>query len=241
MRLPLTDTTRHWVLIPAAGCGRRMGSQQPKQYLTLAGCAVLEHVLRRFSDCAEIDGIMLVLAADDPYWPQLKVSIRPLLWTTPGGDERCRSVWAGLQALHDIASADDWVLVHDAARPCLHPEDLQRLLQAVQDDAVGGLLAVPARDTIKRADSQGRVIATEDRSVLWQAQTPQMFRYGLLCQALHTCFDQGYTVTDEASAIERLGYAPLLVASQHSNLKLTTPDDLAYAEHCLQPPLTTES
>ncbi len=240
MAISSTDTARHWVLIPAAGCGRRMGSQQPKQYLTLAGYSVLEHVLRRFGDCAQIDGIMLVLAADDPYWPQLKVRIRPPLWTTPGADERCRSVWAGLQALQDMATADDWVLVHDAARPCLHPQDLHRLLETVQNDAVGGLLAVPARDTIKRADSQGRVVATEDRSMLWQAQTPQMFRYGLLCQALQTSFDQGYTVTDEASAIERLGYAPRLVPSQHTNLKLTTPDDLAYAEYCLQQSLTTE-
>ena len=236
MTVTAQPSQQHWVVIPAAGRGRRMGSERPKQYLHLAGRTVLEHVLRRFASNPQIAGVMVVLAADDSDWPQLKLNShnsRLPLWTTTGADERCRSVWAGLNALQAVAAPDDWVLVHDAARPCLHPEDLQRLLDSLRDDPVGGLLAVPVRDTMKRADAQGRVLATEDRSALWHAQTPQMFRYQLLCQALQASFDQGYEVTDEASALEAAGYAPRLVQSQHSNLKLTTPEDLAYAEYCL--------
>lgn len=210
-----------------------MGAERPKQYLPLAGRPVLVHVLERFAACDRIDGLMVVLAAEDDDWPRLGLDISNL-YTAIGADERCRSVRAGLEALEMIAAPDDWVLVHDAARPCLHPEDLQRLLVELQDDTVGGLLAVPARDTMKRADAAGRVAATEDRSGLWHAQTPQMFRYKLLCEALDASFDRGLLVTDEASAVEAIGHAPRLVRSRHPNLKLTTPEDLAYAEYCLQ-------
>lgn len=211
-----------------------MGTERPKQYLPLAGRPVLEHVLQRFAACAGIDGLMVVLAADDGDWPSLAPSLRRPLWTTTGADERCRSVLAGLRALEEIAVPDDWVLVHDAARPCLHPEDLQRLLVELRDDPVGGLLATPVRDTMKRAGPDGRISATEDRTGLWHAQTPQMFRYALLCEALASCLDRGVLVTDEAAAVEALGHAPRLIPARHPNIKLTTPEDLAYVEYCVQ-------
>ncbi|MDX1606892.1 MAG: 2-C-methyl-D-erythritol 4-phosphate cytidylyltransferase [Candidatus Competibacterales bacterium] len=225
-----TAAVRHWLLVPAAGQGLRMGGDRPKQYLELAGRPLLLHALHRLLALETIAGVVVVLAADDPWWPRLRFASPVPLIIAPGGTERWQSVRNGLEALRDRAEASDWVLVHDAARPCVGRAELQRLLLELADDPVGGLLATPVRDTLKRADDEGRVVATESRDALWQAQTPQMFRYGLLCRALDRVLAAGLTVTDEAAAVEALGQAPRLVPGRSDNLKITTPEDLALAE-----------
>jgi len=224
---------QYWALIAAAGSGRRMAAVQPKQYLRLLGKTVLEHSLDRLLALPRITGATLVLSADDDYWDAL--DYRPLkpLWRAEGGRERVHSVFKGLQQLAEYAAADDWVLVHDAARPCVRPADLEHLCDTLADDAVGGLLAVPVKDTLKQSDAQACVTTTLDRSALWHAQTPQMFRLGLLRQALAKVLQQGEIVTDEAGAVERLGQHVRLVAGHYDNIKITTREDLLLAEYFL--------
>ena len=220
-----------WCVIPAAGVGRRMQADRPKQYLTVAGKTILEHTLDCFLDHPQLLGVMVSLSKADPYWPQLPCSQDPRIHRALGGGERADSVLNALLALlAEGASPEDWVLVHDAARPNLAAEDLTRLLQTLAHDPVGGLLAVPARDTLKRADAQGRVAATVDRSVIWHAYTPQMFRLGMLCHSLQNALASAQPVTDEASALEWAGYAPKLVEGRADNLKVTCPEDLAWLE-----------
>jgi 2-C-methyl-D-erythritol 4-phosphate cytidylyltransferase len=201
----------------------------PKQYLCLAGATVIEHALRPFLARRECEGIVVVLNADDAHWRSLAISNDSRIATAIGGGERADSVQAGLQALSSRAQPRDWVLVHDAARPCLSDEDLARLLRSLHDDAVGGLLAAPVVDTLKRADAEGRVSATVDRATLWHAFTPQMFRYEILLRALAT---RG-GATDEAQAVEALALKPKLVQGSADNLKITVPDDLVRAERIL--------
>ena len=217
------SSPRFWVVIPAAGSGMRMGAVLPKQYLPLAGRTVIEHSLARLAALPGVAGLVVVLAADDPYWSALKLQLDVPVQRITGGSERCHSVLAALTWLLGVADAHDWVLVHDAARPCVRRADLQRLLDALADDPVGGLLAVPARDTKKRADANGRVQETVDRIDLWQAQTPQMFRLGALHEALSGAIAAGVLVTDEASAMERAGLMPRLVGGHSDNIKITRP------------------
>lgn len=224
-------SARFWLVIPAAGIGARMAADRPKQYLQVAGRSILEHTLQRFLDHPALRGVVVSLAADDPYWPVLAVASDPRIRRAAGGRERADSVLAGLETLKNEGAADDdWVLVHDAARPNLAQEDLQRLLDSLADDPVGGLLAVPARDTLKRAGADGRVQETVDRSVIWQAYTPQMFRLGALRQALAQALRAQVAITDEASAIEWAGLAPRLVEGRADNLKVTRPEDLQYLQ-----------
>jgi len=223
-----------WVVVPAAGIGARMGAALPKQYLPLAGETVLACTLRRLAQHPGVSGLMVVLAADDPHWPGgFAIEGKPLL-TAVGGAERSDSVLAGLRALPDSVGAQDLVLVHDAARPCLRYEDLSRLLAAAGAHAVGALLAAPVADTLKRADAFGRCTATVPRADLWRALTPQAFRRADLVRALETAQRDGVQVTDEASAFERLGMLPQLVEGSADNIKITTPADLALAEFLLQ-------
>ncbi|MGQ7958927.1 2-C-methyl-D-erythritol 4-phosphate cytidylyltransferase [Pseudomonas sp. SP16.1] len=222
-------TTKFWLVIPAAGVGARMAADRPKQYLQVAGRCILEHSLHCFLDHPGLLGAVVCLAADDPYWPQLAVAGDPRVRRAPGGRERADSVLAGLDLLlAGGAAADGWVLVHDAARPNLAREDLDRLLSILAEDPVGGLLAVPARDTLKRADADGRVAETVDRAVIWQAYTPQMFRLAALHRALAGALAAGAQVTDEASALEWAGQAPRLVEGRADNLKVTRPEDLLW-------------
>lgn len=224
-------SARFWLVIPAAGIGARMAADRPKQYLQVAGRSILEHTLQRFLDHPALRGVVVSLAADDPYWPVLAVASDPRIRRAAGGRERADSVLAGLEILKNEGAADDdWVLVHDAARPNLALEDLQRLLDSLADDPVGGLLAVPARDTLKRAGADGRVQETVDRSVIWQAYTPQMFRLGALRQALAQALRAQVAITDEASAMEWAGLAPRLVEGRADNLKVTRPEDLQYLQ-----------
>ena len=218
-----------WVVIPAAGIGSRMRADRPKQYLQLAGRTILEHSLNCFLDHPRLKGLVLSLAADDPFWPNLVCANDPRICRAAGGAERADSVLAGLLQLLELgADADDWVLVHDAARPNLARSDLDGLLGELADDPIGGLLAVPARDTLKRAGADGRVAETVDRSLIWQAYTPQMFRFAALHQALADALVAGVAITDEASALEWAGQAPKLVEGRADNLKITRPEDLEW-------------
>ena len=222
----------HYAIVPAAGSGSRLGGEAPKQYQLLAGRPLLYHSLATLCRCRAIERVWVVLAPDDGWWRQFDWrSLGHKLETVfCGGATRAESVANGLRAAATAALDDDWVLVHDAARPCLSPAMLATLCDELADDAVGGLLAVPVADTLKRADSGQRVARSESRDGLWQAQTPQMFRYGLLSHALA----EHPGGTDEASAIEAAGLRPRLVRADASNLKVTYPADLRLAEMILQ-------
>ena len=221
-----------WLVVPAAGRGRRMGAECPKQYLLLNGQPVLAHTLARLQQAFPTARLCLCLDADDTHFDPGWVPFTH--WQrTPGGAERVDSVRQALAALADTARDTDLVLVHDVARPCVRVDDLQRLLASLSQDNVGGLLAAPAADTMKRDNGQGRVARTASRRDLWHAQTPQGFRYGLLRQALDAAVASGVEVTDEASAVEALGLAPQLIAGRRDNIKITHPEDLALAAHIL--------
>jgi 2-C-methyl-D-erythritol 4-phosphate cytidylyltransferase len=222
----------YWAIVPAAGIGSRMQADRPKQYLLLHGQTILEHTLQRLAAVPGLSGIVVSLAADDPYWPHLNTPA--LVQCAPGGAERCHSVLNALDFLAGQADADDWVLVHDAARPCVRVGDIQHLIASLADDPLGGLLAVPVRDTLKRADSAGVVRETVSRADLWHALTPQMFRLEMLRQALRRALDDGLFVTDEAQAMEYCGYHPRLIAGHPDNIKITQPQDLALASLYLQ-------
>lgn len=226
-------TARYWAVIPAAGGGARMGSTRPKQYLPMRGRAMLEWSLAPFLDSGWIDGVVLVLARSDQDFARLPVARHPKIVSVSGGAARAESVLAGLDAVaaRGVGAAEVFVLVHDAARPCLDWSDLERLRDEA-DDEHGGLLAMPVTDTLKRG-KQGKVAATLDRSLIWRAQTPQLFRLDLLRQALLDCQERNLEVTDEASAMERAGFQPRLVRGRESNLKVTYPEDLLLAEFWL--------
>lgn len=218
-----------WAVVPAAGAGRRFGSEIPKQYARIGGRPLLEWTLARLAAVPAVSGLMVVLAPDDPHWPGWTAIGGKPVRTAPGGAERADSVLAGLRALPYTVQDDDLVLVHDAARPCVRVEDIERLLAECGD---GGLLAAPVRDTLKRA-TDGVVAATEDRSALWRALTPQCFRRAELSAALAAARAAGRVPTDEAQAIEWAGGRPRLVEGAEDNLKVTTARDLALAEWLL--------
>ncbi|MFK3799235.1 MULTISPECIES: 2-C-methyl-D-erythritol 4-phosphate cytidylyltransferase [unclassified Pseudomonas] len=218
-----------WAVIPAAGVGARMAADRPKQYLQLGGLTILEHSLLCFLDHPGLKGLVISLAVDDPYWPTLPCALDSRIQRVAGGKERADSVLNALLHLHASGADDnDWVLVHDAARPNLARSDLDNLLGELAHDPVGGLLAVPAKDTLKRADANGRVSETVDRSLIWQAYTPQMFRLGALHRALADSLVSNVSITDEASAIEWAGQAPRLIEGRADNIKVTRPEDLEW-------------
>ena len=230
----MTAPTRLWAVLPAAGVGRRMGGSIPKQYLELAGRAVIEHTLELFVTHARISGVVVALGAEDGYWESTAYAAHPKVMRAPGGAERCHSVLNALSALEGRAEEHDWVLVHDAARPCLRLADLERLIDGLLEDEVGGLLGIPVRDTMKRAADGVRIDTTVDRSSLWHAYTPQMFRLGLLRRALREALSANDLVTDDASAIERLGLAPRLIEGHADNIKITRAEDLPLAHFYLK-------
>ncbi|MBI2319117.1 MAG: 2-C-methyl-D-erythritol 4-phosphate cytidylyltransferase [Betaproteobacteria bacterium] len=225
-------TSRFFALIPAAGTGSRLGDETPKQYRLLAGKPMLHHAVRSLLAAAEIDTVFVVLAAGDVLfrthdWSEFGARLAPLYC---GGASRRDSVLNGVIAAASAVDADDWLLVHDAARPCLGKAELSRLIAEVREDDVGGILAVPVADTLKRSDGERRILATEPREALWQAQTPQMFRHAVLLQALR----EHPGATDEAAAVEAMGLRPKLVEGSSANLKVTYPADLALAELILR-------
>lgn len=225
-----------WAVIPAAGVGKRMQSTTPKQYLRLHGKTVLEHALACFLQHPVIRGVVVVVSAGDAYWPDLAVSYQGQpVYRAWGGKERADSVLHGLKYLQENLGLADatQVLVHDAARPCLSQQDLNRLLVAQAEQ--GAILATPVRDTMKRAFKEQHLIShTEDRADLWHALTPQLASLGLLTQALEQALQAGVSITDEASALEYLGLNPLLVEGDVRNIKITRPADLALAEFFLR-------
>jgi 2-C-methyl-D-erythritol 4-phosphate cytidylyltransferase len=208
-------------------------SGMPKQYLPLAGRSVLEWSLAPLLVRPECAAVVMAIAADDARWLKSPLSRHPLIRAVEGGQERADSVLAGVTALRDQCQDSDWILVHDAARPCLEGNDLQRLIETLRDDEVGGLLAAPVVDTLKRAAAGHRVSATVSRDNLWRALTPQMFRYGVLSRALQEARQRGVMITDESQAVELLGLQPVLVAGSADNLKITLAEDLVRAERLL--------
>lgn len=230
----MNNKPQFFAIVPAAGAGRRVGGEIPKQYLTIQHQKVIEHTLAALLTMPAIVKVIVAISSTDDYWPQTQYAAHPQIITVAGGKERADSVLNGLLALRDTAQAMDWILVHDAARPCLKPQDLLKLTTALAEHPIGGLLGYPVRDTMKRVNERNSVLETVARQQLWHAQTPQLFRYELLCQALIQAQEQGYAVTDEASAIEYLGYQPQMVAGSADNIKITRADDLLLAEMILK-------
>ena len=224
-------TSRYFGLVPAAGSGSRFGSEVPKQYSSLVGKPMLHHSIARLLATPEVEIAFVVLAPGDTEfrkcdWSAFGNRLAPLYC---GGASRRESVLNGIIAAASLVDTNDWILVHDAVRPCLGTPELRRLIDEAGGDEVGGILAVPVADTLKRADGEQRIAATEPRDGLWRAQTPQMFRHGMLLRALR----EAEHVTDEASAVEALGYKPKLVEGSTKNLKVTFASDLDIAERLL--------
>lgn len=230
---------RHWCVVPAAGTGQRFGGVVPKQYLEVAGRSILRHTLDALLGHPLIAGVVVVLAAGDPHWPnandaQGKPAFEKPVLTAVGGDSRAASVLSGLERLPAEVGGNDLVLVHDAARPNLRASDLDVLIAAVRaHPRQGGILGAPVRDTLKRAGEGRSIAATEPREGLWRAFTPQMFARGALSTALRAVHAAGEAITDEAMAMEMQGAHPLLVEGREDNLKITTPADLARFEFLL--------
>jgi 2-C-methyl-D-erythritol 4-phosphate cytidylyltransferase len=223
--------SRFFGLVPAAGSGSRFGIAGPKQYSQLAGKPMLRHAVGRLLAASELEAVFVVLAPGDAEfrkhdWSEFGERLAPLYC---GGASRRESVLNGLVAAASAVDPNDWMLVHDAARPCLGQEELRRLIARASQDEVGAILAVPVSDTLKRADEELRIVETEPRDRLWQAQTPQMFRHGMLMRALRNTAH----ATDEAGAVEQLGYKPKLVEGSTTNLKVTFPADMEMAERLL--------
>ena len=228
----MTQSIKYWAVLPAAGVGKRMQSDRPKQYLELAGKTVIEQTLTRLLGAEIFSAIAVAVSAEDPYWPELELSRNPRVVTAPGGKERADSVLSALRSLRDRADDNDWVLVHDAARPCITSKDIHKLIDSLADDEVGGILALSSHDTLK--DVQGHtIVGTLDRRHIWRALTPQMFRYGMLKAALIEA-EGNPAITDEASALELKGLKPKIVEGRPDNIKITRPEDLALATFYLE-------
>lgn len=235
----MNKNLNYWAVLPAAGSGQRMNSAVPKQYLSLCGKTIIEHTIERLTGLSYLEKLMVVVAEDDSYWPTMPVFQHEKLSIIQGGAERFQSVLCGLRALKPLAKEDDWVLVHDVARPCVRLSDILRLIHEVKNHAVGGILACPALDTMKESarslnNTSYQVCRTVSRENLWHALTPQMFRFGILLDALETVASNGAVVTDEASAVESKGYAPLLVTGARDNIKITYSEDLPLARFFLE-------
>lgn len=223
----------YWLVIPAAGVGSRMGAEYPKQYLKLLDKTIIEHTLDRFLSLQFIERIYIAVAEDDTYWPKLPHAHNPRIIVVDGGKERADSVLNCLEALSAFAREEDWVLVHDAARPCIGVQEIMKLVAELENHPVGGILGIPVTDTLKQV-SNNTIEKTIDRTSLWQAQTPQMFRFGLLRSSLKLALRDGKKITDEASAMESYGYASLVVQGRSDNIKITRPEDLPIAAMLMQ-------
>lgn len=234
----MNDMNRIWVIIPAAGIGSRMLSDIPKQYLKLNDLTVIEHTISAFDSNPNISEIIVAVSPEDEYWPKIKIKSEKPLHQIHGGRERCFSVLNALKFLKDKAAPADWILVHDAARPCLSDDDLNLLLNELKNDEVGGILAIPVRDTMKSSvasdNEQFLINQTLNRDELWHALTPQMFRYQILYDAIESALNKNELVTDESSALELAGYQPRLIEGHADNIKITRPEDLALAAFFLR-------
>ena len=226
----MTNINKFTVVVPAAGIGKRMGARCPKQYLLINGKSIIEHTLERLLTHPQVGKIIVVLHADDEQFKQLAVAKNSQVNTVKGGGERSDSVLAGLES---VDPNETWVLVHDAARPCLHHEDLSNLVKLAEQGEIGGILAAPVRDTMKRATKEKLVVKTECRENLWHALTPQFFPLQQLINALKSAQKQQIAITDEASAIEYMGGQVILVEARASHIKVTQPEDMQLATYYL--------
>jgi len=218
-----------WAILPAAGIGRRIGSNTPKQYLPVNGVPIISLTLQRLASVSAIKKIIVVIHPEDNNWKELSLEIDKKLECVLGGQERQQSVLNALLALDDEANADDWVLVHDAVRPCVEVSDIEKLIIALRTHNVGGLLGYTLDNTLKQVTGEQEVQTTIDRNNYWNALTPQMFRYGLLKEAMERVEAQGLTITDEAAAMEFMGYRPRMVEGSNLNIKITHESDLVLA------------
>jgi 2-C-methyl-D-erythritol 4-phosphate cytidylyltransferase len=228
----MNHQNKFWAIVPAAGVGKRMNADRPKQYLMLVGKTVIEQSLSRLLQANVFSAIAVAISAEDPYWPELSISQHEVIITAPGGKERADSVLSGLRSISDKAKDDDWVLVHDAARPCLTASDIHLLIDTLKNDEVGGILALSSHDTLKNVDGN-EILNTLDRRHIWRALTPQMFRYGLLKMALEEA-ESNSLVTDEASALELMGFKPKIVEGRPDNIKITRSEDLVLAQFYME-------
>lgn len=223
-----------WIVVPAAGVGERMGGEMPKQYLELGDSCLLQTTLDQLLAVPDVEGIVVVLSAQDTQWSSLPASTHDRIHRAQGGDTRSDSVIGGLKYLSRRCDQNSWVMVHDAARPLIQVSDVQRLFNAVYNSgAVGGILGTPVQDTLKEADDYCSIARTVDRQGLWQAQTPQLFRLGQLLHALEEAREKNRMLTDEASAMEYQGHEPLLIEALQPNFKITRPVDLIIARAML--------
>lgn len=228
-------STSIFAIVPAAGTGTRMQSETPKQYLKIGAKTVLELSIEALLSANQIQQIVVCLAADDGDWPALGLKENNRIHSVTGGASRAQSVFNGLTYLLDTANEDDWVIVHDAARPCLSGSVLQGLINELEGDEVGGILGIPARDTLKQVHMDSEYIhSTLNRAHIWQAQTPQMFRLGLLYSAMKEALARKLEVTDEASAMEAAGLPVKLIKGDSRNIKITTPEDLLFARSVIE-------
>ena len=228
----MTMAMRFWAVVPAAGVGKRMNADRPKQYLELAGKTVIEHTLLRLLSANIFTAVAVAISKEDPYWPELDVSVHEQVITADGGKERADSVLSALKSIRDLASDEDWVLVHDAARPCITVTDINLLIDTLRTDDVGGILALSSHDTLKDVEGKN-IVGTLDRSHIWRALTPQMFKYGSLKNALEIA-EGNPAITDEASALELQGLQPKIVEGRPDNIKITRPEDLALAQFYME-------
>jgi len=223
-----------WTVIPAAGMGTRIGGEIPKQYLNLNGKQIIEYTLEKLAAHQQIAGIIVAISTHDRYWSNITLPAKIPVINVEGGSERHHSVLNALIRLAEIIQSNDWVLVHDAARPCIRQDDIDKLINAVVDHPVGGILGVPVSDTMKRVDQHKQIIDTVNRSGVWHAQTPQMFRLGSLIDAIKHAIASNVPVTDEAGAMELQGFSPLMVEGHKDNIKITEPQDLMHAAMYLE-------
>jgi 2-C-methyl-D-erythritol 4-phosphate cytidylyltransferase len=219
-----------WAIIPAAGVGRRMQGEIPKQYLRFHGKSIIEHCLDRLLSHPEIAGAVIVLQEQDEHWQRLEYQAEKPVFTTAGGAQRHDSVYSGLTTLQYRCGNEVIALVHDAVRPLVTHRDLDRVIEAARHNPAGAILATPVADTLKQQNERMEIAATHPRDGLWRALTPQVFHLQPLLNALKKAIDNRQPVTDDAQAVELLGYTPALVAGSAQNLKITNPGDLALAE-----------
>mgnify|MGYP001212380035 CR=1 FL=1 len=220
-----------WVVVPAAGIGKRMGIDIPKQYISALGKTIIEHTLDKFVYRKDVRGILVAVSESDQYWPTLGVSKNDKITKVLGGEERYESVYNSLCKLEEIADDDDWVLVHDAVRPCITSLTIDRFVTDLNyQDGVGGILALPCSETMKRVNTNYQIEETIDRKYIWHAQTPQMFKYKKLHLALQKTIEENVFVTDEAMAMELSNHKPLLIRGEHDNIKITNQFDIKHLE-----------
>ena len=226
--------SKYFVVIPAAGVSTRMHADKPKQYLPLLDQPILQRVVNLFSSHPDIEKVVVVLHAKDHWWPTLQLSHPEKVLTAIGGRARAHSVLLGLQFLTDYADKNDFVIVHDAARPCLQSKDITHFISEIKHHDVGGLLGLPVVDTLKKVDDNNVVEKTISREHLWYAQTPQCFRYAILKSSIEKALSDNTIITDESSAMEYAGYKPKMVMGNPSNIKITFMADIVFAEKVLE-------